>query len=306
MPYLAQFRELGRIMAIEAQYNAAQGAHAEAFEEYTTLMDFANESTRGGVLITGLVGWSIDATAAQSLLDTLSWADAPPENYRFLIEQMQSIDSRLPAGWEIADTEAGVLESWIDREVAEGTDIRQAFASESEDLRTVVEGMDSAQLEAMLREAIQDYRTQLETTWLPYYEAEAAGASPVSSSNPLTQMLVPATLGLPAQEARSRAQVRGAMLTAAVELYGAEQGAYPESLDQLVPRYVPALPEDPFTGEAFSYRPAESGYLLYSAGPDMRDDGGQPLVPQGDNFRSSTGDIMFHGPASPLEKKATP
>jgi len=88
------------------------------------------------------------------------------------------------------------------------------------------------------------------------------------------------------------------MLSAATEFYRAEHDSYPPSLDDLVPNYIPELPEDPFSGESFEYTPTESSYLLYSVGPDMRDDGGSLLDDTG-AFPGRQGDILLHAEESP-------
>ena len=49
---------------------------------------------------------------------------------------------------------------------------------------------------------------------------------------------------------------------AGLELYRWENGAYPESLGQLVPAALPELPQDPFSGEDFRYDLTDAGYAL--------------------------------------------
>lgn len=79
---------------------------------------------------------------------------------------------------------------------------------------------------------------------------------------------------------RTKRQYEVAQLVAeetscALELHKREHGAYPETLDALVPAYMPDLPVDPFTEEGpLVYRPVDGGYLLYALGPNMVDDGG--------------------------------
>lgn len=73
-------------------------------------------------------------------------------------------------------------------------------------------------------------------------------------------------------------QLSGEEVVAALELYQREHGDYPEGLDALVPAYVADLPPDPFTGDPLVYRVVKGGYLLYSLGPNMVDDGGITLV----------------------------
>ncbi len=64
---------------------------------------------------------------------------------------------------------------------------------------------------------------------------------------------------------------------AAIRLYEFDRGAPPERLAELVPDFLARVPQDPFN--AFSelrYRRQAGGWLLYSLGPDRRDDSGAP------------------------------
>lgn len=61
----------------------------------------------------------------------------------------------------------------------------------------------------------------------------------------------------------------------AVQLYSRRHGRYPERLDQLVPEFLPEVPEDPFLGEPLRYVVEENGYAVYSVGQDGIDDGGR-------------------------------
>ncbi|HLV78928.1 MAG TPA: hypothetical protein VKT32_01565 [Chthonomonadaceae bacterium] len=75
--------------------------------------------------------------------------------------------------------------------------------------------------------------------------------------------------------------------------YHAVYDHYPDALAQLVPAYLPSVPDDPFGGGAnipLRYRVTGGGksFLLYSLGPDLRDDGGKPARYPGDQ----PGDIV--------------
>jgi hypothetical protein len=56
-----------------------------------------------------------------------------------------------------------------------------------------------------------------------------------------------------------RAQRRVLAIALAVRWYGLEHGGYPESLDILVPRYLPAIPENPFAPTPFEYQKIKAG-----------------------------------------------
>ncbi len=63
----------------------------------------------------------------------------------------------------------------------------------------------------------------------------------------------------------------------ALELQHRRTGTWPKTLDELVPDLLPAVPRDRFTGGPLLYRVENDRPLIYSAGPDKKDDGGQPV-----------------------------
>jgi hypothetical protein len=76
---------------------------------------------------------------------------------------------------------------------------------------------------------------------------------------------------------------RAAVLALAIRFYRFDHhGHWPRSLDELTPKYLPAIPKDPFSPNAspFRYKPdAAGGPIIYSVGEDGIDDGGseQPI-----------------------------
>ncbi|NLF32887.1 MAG: hypothetical protein GX591_18620 [Planctomycetes bacterium] len=65
------------------------------------------------------------------------------------------------------------------------------------------------------------------------------------------------------------------LLALHLEIGRAEHGRYPQRLESLVGRYVESLPLDPFSGKGLVYRREGEGYVVYSIGPNLRDDGGR-------------------------------
>ena len=72
-----------------------------------------------------------------------------------------------------------------------------------------------------------------------------------------------------------------AKLAMALAACKAETGQYPAKLDDLKRGYVKAIPQDIFTLKPLVYRRVGGGYLLYSLGRNMTDDGGK-RDPEGD------------------------
>ena len=68
------------------------------------------------------------------------------------------------------------------------------------------------------------------------------------------------------------------LTTLALQAYRMEHGAFPTTLTALVPAYLPEIPDDPFArAGSLHYRLYGQKYLLYSIGPDGKDDGGRPI-----------------------------
>jgi hypothetical protein len=78
-----------------------------------------------------------------------------------------------------------------------------------------------------------------------------------------------------AREGAVVVRLRLAKIAVALERYRfAHQNRYPDSLNALVPEYLPAVPEDIFADAPPQYHRRGEGYVLYSIGSDRKDDGG--------------------------------
>jgi len=80
-----------------------------------------------------------------------------------------------------------------------------------------------------------------------------------------------------AQHFRALAFRRMAGVALAIRLYEIDHGRRPETLEELVPRYLPFVPPDPFAsdGRKIGYRPHAPKPLLYSINENGIDDEGQ-------------------------------
>lgn len=88
--------------------------------------------------------------------------------------------------------------------------------------------------------------------------------------------------------AREEAYFRIMETAVAIERFRGQNGALPKQLEELVPAFVEAVPQDPFDGKPLRYRLEERGYTLYSVERDREDDGGlrhTAVLPQNDGGR---------------------
>ncbi len=76
------------------------------------------------------------------------------------------------------------------------------------------------------------------------------------------------------EELKIIARLRAARTALAIEGFREAQKRLPESLAELVPKCIEAVPLDPFDGKPLRFKKLEKGYVVYSIGQDGADQGG--------------------------------
>jgi hypothetical protein len=86
----------------------------------------------------------------------------------------------------------------------------------------------------------------------------------------------------------------GLVVGIALELYRREHGMYPQTLDVLVPEYLPSVPTDRITGDPTRYRTVNGKPVVYSVGFDRDDDGGRATaaLAQRTSWPTSARDVL--------------
>jgi len=90
----------------------------------------------------------------------------------------------------------------------------------------------------------------------------------------ISHLLLPAVSKMGEASRRKHAYLRCTMAALAAERYRQDKKAWPDTLDQLCPKYLTAVPLDPFDGLPLRYRRLEDGVMIYSIGQDAVDNGG--------------------------------
>lgn len=120
----------------------------------------------------------------------------------------------------------------------------------------------------------------METARLPLHERQKAmnaidaRLSSLSKIHILAHQIIPALLRIYTIELRAIAKLRVTRAGLAVQRYRLAAGAIPDTLSQLVPAYLDAVPKDPFDGNELRYQKREKGFVIYSINEDLNDDGG--------------------------------
>jgi hypothetical protein len=111
----------------------------------------------------------------------------------------------------------------------------------------------------------------------------------------LTRLQMPAFGRIMDIETRWLAHLWVTQTALAVERYRLIEGHLPESLENLVPIYLEAIPTDPFNGQNLKYHIKEKGFVVYSVGEDLTDEGGAEKEPRkrGPRGKQLPWDITF-------------
>lgn len=88
------------------------------------------------------------------------------------------------------------------------------------------------------------------------------------------KMILPDVEKMYEMHLRVRATMECAITALAIERYRMKEGALPETVEALVPEYLPAVYVDPFDGKPLRYKRGGAGYMVYTIGADGVDDEG--------------------------------
>ncbi len=126
----------------------------------------------------------------------------------------------------------------------------------------------------------------MQSTKLPLHErqqavdAVCAKFQSTSKIHVLLHVITPALSRVTTIELRTIAHLRTADAALGIQRYRLAADNLPEKLADLVPTYLQGVPKDPFDGNELRYKKLEPGFVVYSIGEDLSDDGGKEKPPR--------------------------
>ncbi|MEN6641267.1 MAG: hypothetical protein ABFE08_02340 [Armatimonadia bacterium] len=285
LPYLADFRGLVRLLAMEAEVKRIEGDYGAAAESALDALRVGQAASTQRILISGLVGIASEAIAFASLDETIPGLSAA--ECKTVLAQLLEIErTRVPVAEWLTGEE--VLTRGYFKQIVIDPKKHEQFLAEAKDLgpeadKVLAElGPKGWEYIGETYEALQQYAA------LPGAKRPAEPAVPDST---FMKMIVPAMTRVVFKADQSLTAFRLHEAELAVRAYLLETGRLPESLTALVPGYLPAVPADPFGEGPLRAKAATNSLLIYSVGPDGVDDGGKPHKEQFTS-RESKGDIV--------------
>jgi hypothetical protein len=136
---------------------------------------------------------------------------------------------------------------------------------------------------AAYRDTIRQIR-QIGGLPYPRMKTSMAGVEPLFRrtglvAGPMVSIMAPSYEMLFSEVARDDAGRELDRIALAMTRYRLEHGTFVESLDRLIPGYLDKVPVDPFDGKPLRFLHKADQWIVYSVGPDGKDDGGVTYNP---------------------------
>lgn len=300
LAYFAGFREIARIMCLKGEMLEWRGRHASAAQTYSDLLRFTTDFFDSGAVIHALVALAMEEIAYEGLEALIGGLDDESVCEGLLAEMIDIEAGRVPLG-DIFEREFA-----RDREYYEKSAEDIFYYSELYGWPRGVRYFASPILQSSrylryrlsktryLEETEEFGRYVIELSKRPYSEIFRENVKNKIPNNDLSQMVFNVTPHFLFFAAKSETDHRANIIRVALHLHLLRNGAYPESLELLTSSVPEELSIDPFSEKPFVYKKTGDGYLFYSLGRDLDDDGGNAGKPSRRN--DYAGDIVFEPP----------
>lgn len=312
LPASSASREMARTLVARAMLRAHSGQLEEAWQDIMACHRLARLVGGGPTLIDGLVGFVIDSMACeadQSLLQHAALSLAPLEKMRGDLDQLppfpamvEKLDaaerfSLLDCALNVARSDRGPLNEILNG-LGNGNGANGQTAIDPDLIVTadwnIVLRIGNAWFDRLVaafrlpdhaqqRAALEQLDWDLEQLGkgaggfagtIRSMLSDPQGAASQRVGDIFVTMLMPATLAAHAAEMKCEIRFVLAKLGFALAEYRVKHETYPETLADLVPKYVTKIPKDCFADGELHFERREDGYVLYSVGINGKDDGG--------------------------------
>ena len=286
LPQASNMRSAAELLAADARIRAMGGDFAGAIADLNALFAMSEHITREPTIITALAAIAVEARAVEAMEIVLSG--------RATVAELSSlkIDPLFSHGW--------IVRSALRGEEAMGLSVLAALSDPGYHLiprRYLPELLAPMYRVFLMDDEMGGYNTAVQE-WqrlaaMPYHRARDQWKNLPKRlmehrTGFLTVRMLPIVSAYPDRAAEGDARYRLAQLAVAMTICRIKTGALPESLDKLVPEFIETIPTDPFDGKPLRMvRNSNGGAILYSIGPDLKDDGGEALGVM------RTGDVAF-------------
>lgn len=290
LPHLGHMRRGARILKVQSIYDLHLGEHDRAIDRCITILAMSRAFESEPILITGLVNISIQMLAYEQIELLIATGRVSDAKLQELARAIEPIDMdrtvlRMMIGercfGHAAFNDAGSFAGWSPFGGRFGRAGLAAYRTAG-----LMDIDHSCYLDIM--QAHIDYAEH------PMWPVPTALDEDESIPRIciMSQQLLPALSSAYKAFFKCEARRRTILTAIAAERYRQQHGSLPAQLNDLVPDYLDAVPEDPFTRDPLRYRVEDTGAIIYSLGADNTDNDGRQYDDEGRDYQDQT-DITF-------------
>lgn len=265
---IGRLRTAARLLALEANVRAHEGdAHASAKSIHAMLMAGRSLETIPEV-VSQLIRFALGGMAEDELHRLLPVLEFSEEDLRRLQDDLRAEDFGDGLRRALIGERVKILQTF---ETMNGEAYGVWGLTRGPDRRLTLDFFEQAVAAA-------------EQPWPEALKAAEAAAQEVDNASSgsawrdilylTTSLFAPTTKPLFVAAARATAQRDATDAVIGIELFRRRNGSIPETLDELVPEFLPQVPIDPFDGQPLRYVVKPDRYVIYSVSFDGVDDGG--------------------------------
>lgn len=314
LPEIQTLRSEARLLSLAARREAAEGRGDQALADVVRIQRLGLQASAEPLLVSHLVGLAIDQHALATLirlLPTLGPADRAAlesDALRDLLGRRLRLIKALygEEAWGLTSF-AGFADGRLPGDdLIPGGGVRDLSSRSFFDIgplfRVFFLPADLAGYRRIMHQ-YQQLASQERTLDFAEVKRVSSDIEQAIVTRPpgvLSRLIVPSISAVFRSQCRDEAMHRAAAVLVAATRQRLMEGATPESIDDLVPSWLPVALPDPFgTGVPMRMKRSDGGLSVYSVGPNGKDDGGP-----GHDDREASDDIGFVMVGAP--EKASP
>jgi len=279
-PHLSKLRDLMRTMMADGVVRCASGDWDGGAERFLDVMRIGNDCPRGGILISMQTGDSLQAVGrreAWSTLDHISSAEA-----RRAARRLEEMAARRVQLADILREDKYIMQAsllklfnvpgWRKPSSSDFTMMSFIRGHDIPDWKTELR-IQTASKRSIMRHFTRHMDALIANTKKLY---PASAKPPPLPNDPICEIILPVFDRAWKQYAAAQTENDLLMVSFALRAYKADQGAYPTNVKALTPVYLQTIPTDVFSAGPLKYKVTGKSCILYSVGPDGKDNGGTP------------------------------
>jgi len=290
LPYLSEMRNAVQLLELEAVLYADDGNGPEAVLSAISGFAIARSFVREPITVSQLVRCGCQNTAVSIVEQILNRVELTDGQLLELTECVRRSES-------ISDMSiAFVGERCMGLDFFNNPGTMNPSGGRIGPIFSLYKAVGMAEAEAVMYLDLMD--GYMKCIKLPLHErrkaADAVGAKiqSISQAHVLLHVIMPSLSGVITKDLRTTAFLRTADAALAIQRYRLKADKLPDKLADLVPVYLESVPKDTFDGNELRYKKIEAGFVVYSIGEDLIDDGGKEQ-PTGKKKKNETWDVTF-------------